>query len=303
MNIVTTRAILNQYETDNAGTKANLYRFLSAGKLAHTGKMLILPVDQGFEHGPERSFAMNSEAYDPQYHFQLAIDAGLSGYAAPLGMLECGADRFAGQIPLILKLNSNNSLSCAADQAITGSVDEAIRLGCGAIGFTIYPGSNCNLAMFEEIAEITKEAKAKGLAVVVWSYPRGEGIVKDLETAVDLVSYAAHIACLLGAHIIKVKPPKDGFLDSKAKDAFVKNGIKTSTLAERIAVVKRSCFNGRRIVIFSGGESKNDADLYEEISQIHQGGGNGSIIGRNTFQRPRNEAIDMLGKIIEIYRK
>src|SRR5271155_284386 len=137
------KTILSHYESDNPGTKANLARILMHGRLGGTGKVVILPVDQGFEHGPARSFAANPPAYDPHYHFQLAIDAGLSAYAAPLGMIEAGADTFAGQIPTILKLNSANSLSRLkedADQAVTGSVGDALRLGCSAIGFTIYPG-------------------------------------------------------------------------------------------------------------------------------------------------------------------
>src|SRR5690606_18668862 len=126
---------------DNPGTKANLVRILMTGKLAGTGKMVILPVDQGFEHGPARSFAPNPAAYDPHYHFQLAIDAGLNAFATPLGMIEAGADTFAGQIPLILKVNSSNSWAQEKDQTIYGSVDDALRLGCSAIGYTIYPGS------------------------------------------------------------------------------------------------------------------------------------------------------------------
>lgn len=298
--------ILEHYESDNAGTKANLVRFLMSGKLGGTGKMVILPVDQGFEHGPDRSFAMNKEAYDPHYHFKLAIDAGLSGYAAPLGMIEAGADTFAGQIPLILKMNSNNSLMSSqanTNQAITASVDDALRLGCSAIGFTIYPASDNSFEMFEEISGMIEEAKARGLATVVWSYPRGGELPKEHETSIDVVSYAAHIACLLGAHIVKVKPPKNTIFDKKSGEAFEKGHIKTLSLSDRIAVIKQACFNGRRIVIFSGGEAKKDDDILSEIKEIANGGGNGSIIGRNTFQRPRNEALKLLSNVIDIYKK
>ena len=179
---------------------------LMNGKLGGTGKMIILPVDQGFEHGPARSFAPNPPAYDPHYHYQLAIDAGLNAYAAPLGMIEAGAGTFAGQIPTILKVNSANSLIPSQglkDQAIYGSVDDALRLGCSAIGFTIYPGSLAGLEMMEEISAMAEEAKAKGLAVVIWSYPRGEALTKAGELAMDVSAYAAQMAALLGAHIIK----------------------------------------------------------------------------------------------------
>ena len=276
-----------------------------SGKLGGTGKLVILPVDQGFEHGPARSFAKNTPAYDPHYHFKLAIDAGLSAFAAPLGMLESGADTFAGQIPLIMKINSSNSLSkenIAPSQALTGSVSEAIRLGCSAIGFTIYPGSEMALDMISEIQEIAVEAKDAGLAVVVWSYPRGGNISKEGETAIDIVSYAAHMAALVGAHIIKVKPPTSYIEQDEAKKVYETENIPIVTLSDRIKHVVQSCFNGKRLVVFSGGSAKNKESLLEEIKDLHIGGASGSIIGRNSFQRPYNEALELLKQIIKIYK-
>src|SRR5206468_12203656 len=167
------REILSWYGSDNPGTLANLARLMNHGRLAGSGRFVILPVDQGFEHGPARSFAANPAAYVPHYHFQLAIDAGLSAYASVLGMIEAGADTFAGQIPLILKLNSSNSLATTKDQAVTASVHDALRLGCAAIGFTIYPASDYAFEQMEEIRSLAREAKSHGLAVVIWSYPRG----------------------------------------------------------------------------------------------------------------------------------
>ena len=299
------KRILSYYESDNPGVKANLARILMAGKLGGTGKLVILPVDQGFEHGPARSFAKNSPAYDPHYHFKLAIDAGLSAFAAPLGMLEAGADTFAGQIPLIMKVNSSNSLSnekTAPSQALTGSVSEAIRLGCSAVGFTIYPGSEMALEMISDIQEIAVEAKDAGLAVVVWSYPRGGNISKDGETAIDIVSYAAHIAALAGAHIIKVKPPTSYIEQDEAKKVYLSENIPIASLNERIKHVVQSCFNGKRLVVFSGGSSKDKESLLEEIKELYLGGASGSIIGRNSFQRPYAEAIALLNQIIDIYK-
>jgi class I fructose-bisphosphate aldolase len=294
------KKILSHYESDNPGTKGNLARILMEGKLGGTGKLVILPVDQGFEHGPARSFAPNPAAYDPHYHFQLAIDAGLSAYAAPLGMIEAGADTFAGAIPTILKVNSSNSLATDKNQAMTGSVNDALRLGCAAIGFTIYPGSEFAFDLMEEIRELAEEAKSAGLAVVIWSYPRGPNLDKKGETAFDICAYAAHMAALLGAHIIKVKPPTDVVFLEAAKKSYA--NVDGSTMAKRVEHVVQSCFGGRRIVVFSGGESKDLDGLYEEIRQLRDGGANGSIIGRNTFQRPREEALAMLNKIIEIYQ-
>ena len=297
--------ILNQYESDNPGVKTNLARILMSGKLGGTGKLVILPVDQGFEHGPARSFAKNIEAYDPHYHFQLAIDAGLSAFAAPMGMLEAGADTFAGQIPLIMKTNSSNSLSREQDapnQAITGSVREAIRLGCSAVGFTIYPGSDDALDMISDVQEMAAEAKDAGLAVVIWSYPRGGDISKEGETAIDIVAYAAHMAALIGAHIIKVKPPTSHIELTEAKKVYSLEKIPIGTLTNRIEHIVQSCFKGKRLVVFSGGASKNKQGLLNEIKDLYKGGASGSIIGRNSFQRPHKEALDLLNEVTDIYK-
>jgi fructose-bisphosphate aldolase, class I len=294
------RKILSHYESDNPGTKANLARILMQGRLGGTGHLVILPVDQGFEHGPARSFAANPPAYDPHYHFQLAVDAGLSAYASVLGMIEAGAHTFAGQIPLILKLNSSNSLATTKDQAVTGSVRDALRLGCSAIGFTIYPAADHAFEQMEEIRALAEEAKAHGLAVVIWSYPRG-ALSKEGETALDVTDYAAHMAALLGAHIIKVKLPTAHLEQAEAKKVYEKEKIDGSTLAKRVAHVVQSSFAGKRIVVFSGGPAKDVAGIYDEARAIRDGGANGSIIGRNTFQRPRTEALAMLDEIIKIY--
>ncbi len=296
----TVQKILSNYESDSPGVKANLHRILMQGRLGGTGKLVILPVDQGFEHGPARSFSVNPAAYDPHYHYQLAIDAGLSAFAAPLGMLEAGAATFAGQIPTILKVNSSNSWAAGVNSALTGSVDDALRLGCSAIGFTIYPGSDDCFDMMEEIRDMAAEAKSVGIATVIWSYPRGGGLPKSGELALDVGAYAAHMAALLGAHIIKVKLPSDHIEQADAKKAY--EGFDGSTQAKRVAHVVQSCFAGRRIVVFSGGAAKGADAVYQDARDIRDGGGNGSIIGRNTFQRERGEALAMLDKIIAIYK-
>jgi class I fructose-bisphosphate aldolase len=297
------KEILSWYSSDCPGTLTNLARLLGHGKLGGTGKLVILPVDQGFEHGPARSFAPNPAGYDPDYHFQLAIDAGCNAYAAPLGFIEAGAAKFAGQIPTILKLNNSDSLA-KVDQpisAITGSVDEALRLGCSAVGYTIYPGSGARNRQYEDLRAITEEAKRKGLVVVVWSYPRGAGVSKDGETATDIAGYAAQISAQLGAHIIKVKPPKDLVEGAEAKKVFEKYAIPTKTLPERVRHVVQSAFNGKRIVIFSGGEAKGTEEVLAEIRGLKEGGSFGSIMGRNAFQRPRAEALKLLDEVMKIY--
>jgi class I fructose-bisphosphate aldolase len=295
--------ILGWYGSDNPGTKANLARLLGHGRLAGTGRLVILPVDQGFEHGPARSFAPNPVGYNPLYHFQLAIEAGCNAYAAPLGFLEAGADQYAGAIPTILKLNNHDVLHDEKDPlpAVTGSVRDALRLGCSAIGFTIYPGSSHCTAMYQQLRDIAEEAKANGLAVVVWSYPRGSALSKQGETAIDVVAYAAQIAAQLGAHVIKVKLPTDFLEQDAAKKVYESEQIPIKTLSERVRHVVQSAFAGRRIVIFSGGAKSEDKNVYEEARAIRDGGGFGSIIGRNSFQRPQADAVKFLRTVIGIY--
>ncbi|HYC00278.1 MAG TPA: class I fructose-bisphosphate aldolase [Candidatus Limnocylindrales bacterium] len=298
------REILSWYAGENPGVLSNLARIMNTGRLAGTGRFVILPVDQGFEHGPARSFAPNPDAYDPRYHFQLALDAGCNAYAAPLGFIEGAAAEYAGEIPLILKVNNHDSLSPDGTDpvmSVTASVKDALRLGCSAIGYTIYPASAQFRVMYEELAELTREAKANGLAVVVWSYPRGSGISKEGETAVDVCAYAAQIAALLGANIVKVKPPTAHVEQAEAKKVYEKEQIPIGTLAERVRHVVQSCFGGRRIVIFSGGAKGADEKVFEECRGIREGGGFGSIIGRNSFQRRKPEALQFLGEVMKIY--
>ena len=299
------REILSWYSSENPGVKANLARMMNTGRLAGTGKFVILPVDQGFEHGPARSFAPNPAGYDPRYHVELAIEAGCNAYAAPLGFIEHVASDYAGDIPLILKLNNSDILSKGHEpcSAITGSVEDALRLGCAAIGYTIYPGSGARNEQYEALRELILEAKAVGLPSVVWSYPRGAGLTKEGETAVDVAGYAAQIAAQLGAHIIKVKPPKKHLEVKEAAAAFEKNGIAIETLADRVKEVVRSAFNGRRIVIFSGGEAKGTEEVLKEVAEIAAGGASGSIMGRNAFQRPKKDAIKLLHDVMDLFAK
>ena len=296
--------ILKNYGGDNPGTIANLARMLNHGYLSGTGKMVIFPVDQGFEHGPAASFSINPPAYDPAYHFQLAIEAGCNAYSAPFGFLDSCAREFAGQIPLILKANNSDSLYKDPKSplpAITSGVEEALKLGCSAIGLTIYPGSGDRVSMYESVAKIGREARKAGLALVIWSYPRGGDLSKKGETALDVVAYSAQIACQLGAHIIKVKPPTDFF--EKQEKIYQESKTKTNNLSERVSHIIQSAFNGKRIVIFSGGPAKGETEVLNEIESLAKGGSFGSIIGRNVFQRPKGAALQLLKQIMDTYKK
>ncbi|MGD1084954.1 MAG: class I fructose-bisphosphate aldolase [Verrucomicrobiota bacterium] len=297
------KEILSWYGSDNPGTLTNLARLLNHGKLGGTGKLVILPVDQGFEHGPARSFAVNPPGYDPRYHCELAVASGCNAYAAPLGAIEAAAREFAGEIPLILKINNHDVLLDEKDplSAITSGVDEALRLGCVAVGFTIYPGSAHRVEMYQQLREATARAKQAGLAVVVWSYPRGSGLSKEGETALDVCGYAAQIAAQLGAHVIKVKLPSAHLEQDAARKVYEKEKVPAATLAERVRHIVQCAFAGRRIVIFSGGAMVSDDAVFQEVTAIRDGGGFGSIIGRNSFQRKRQQALEFLGKIMQIY--
>ncbi len=297
------REVLSWYGADNIGVLTNLARILNHGRLRGTGKMVILPVDQGFEHGPARSFAMNPDGYDPAYHMELAIESGCNAYAAPLGALESCARDYAGEIPLILKMNQSDSLytSKTPISAVTASIDEALRLGCVGIGFTIYPGSAHRKEMYEEIALAAREARKAGLVVVIWSYPRGEQLSKEGETAIDVVAYAAHIAAQLGAHIIKVKPPTAHIEQEAARKVYHDIGIRVESLSDRVRHVVNSAFNGKRIVLFSGGESRRTEELLRDINDLARGGAFGSIMGRNSFQRPKAEAIQLLNDVMDAF--
>lgn len=292
--------ILANYAGESPGVIGNLRRLLEHGRLGGTGKMVILPVDQGFEHGPARSFAPNPAGYDPRYHAQLALETGCAGYAAPLGFIEAIAHDYAGRLPLILKVNNSDSLGGPDSpcSALTSSVQDALRLGCSAIGYTIYPGSKYRNRMYQDLRDLIREARSVGLPTIVWAYARGQ-MPKEAETALDVIAYSAHVACQLGAHIVKVKPPTDVVWQEAAKPHY--ENIPHAALEERVRHVVQCCFEGKRIVIFSGGAAKGREAVLEEIRAIAAGGGNGSIVGRNAFQRSPEEGAKLLAEIMDIY--
>jgi len=274
------------------------------GTLRGTGKLVILPVDQGFEHGALRSFGPNPPSYDPHYHFSLAIESGCNAYAAPYGQLAASHGDFIGEIPVIVKINNSDSLYQSKNPipAVTCSIKDAVKIGATAVGFTIYPGSAHVKQMYQEIRELTEEAKSYGLPVIIWSYPRGEQTSKDGETAIDVIAYGAQIACQLGAHIVKVKPPTAYIEQDAARKVFESHKIKVDTMTDRVKHVVQCCFNGRRIVIFSGGVTKGDSEIIDEAREMNNGGGFGAIMGRNAFQRPKAEGLKLLKEVMTIYK-
>ncbi|MBL0725400.1 MAG: class I fructose-bisphosphate aldolase [Alphaproteobacteria bacterium] len=314
----------------------NLYNILLGGPVnVKKPRIIILPVDQGFEHGPHRSFEKNKKGFDPLYLYKLASYNHLSAFAAPLGMLQLLRSNLLShdnlnpndaplgfRVPLVLKINSNDYFTaCDVDtdpsQAIIATVDDAVTLGCAGIGVTIYPGSKNFQHMLEKLTPIIKEAKEKGLVVIVWAYPRGSCLNRSnnemqksaAPNALDVVSYAAHIACLIGAHIVKVKIPSEK--KTYWNDVMLSNELKELSHSERsdrnkfcIREIKKSCFDGRRIVIFSGGTYvKSNNEILDSVRDVNHEDGNGSIIGRNVFQREWKEACGLTREIIELYSK
>ena len=224
--------------------------------------------------------------------------------AAPLGFLEASVAKYGDQIPTILKVNSANLISTpplTPTQAQTSCVQDALRLGCAGIGLTLYPGSPAMFEMIEAARPIIHEAKEAGLAVIVWSYPRGD-ISKQGETSLDVIAYGVHMACQLGAHIVKSKTPSDFVEQPAVADIYKDHSVKTDSLADRVSHVRQCAFDDRRLVIYSGGAAKEVSQVLDEVKAIHEGGGYGSIIGRNCFQRPRDEALAMMRGMLDIYK-
>jgi class I fructose-bisphosphate aldolase len=297
------KKFLTGLEGDNVGTKTNLARLLTEGRLGGSGSIIALAVDQGFSDGPALSFAQNPRSYDPHYHFQLAVDGQVSALAAPLGVLESGADTFAGTVPLILKMNSPGTQSTHYTQGISGgitaSVSDALRLGCAAIGCTVSSESDSS---YEEIRALIEEAKASGLAVIIWSHPVGGNFSVEGETALDTVAHGAHMAALLGAHMVCVKVPTNHLEDQERKLFYAKHGISMHTVSDRVRHVRQACFNGRRMVLFSLSDKESDEEMLEEIRGIRDGGANGCILGRVSFQRPFDDGLEMLDQVIKVYQ-
>jgi class I fructose-bisphosphate aldolase len=305
------KQILANYEGELPGVRQKLATIFMNGALAGSGRLVFLATDQGFEHGPV-TFFKNPAGFSPHYHFSLAKESGVSAYVAPLDWLRAGVDSFLGEVPLILKLNHSSRLfPDEPDQACVASVQDALDLGCVGVGFSVYPGSEAFPRQLEDLREVVASARECGMFTVVWAYPRGSKVSSALpffrdgnggwkpERALNAIAYSAHMACLAGAHIVKVNLPGNFFLSKEAGDAY--ESIQTEVLKDRVRHIVDCCFAGRRIVLFSGGPLKDAAELLSEVRDIRDGSGHGSIIGRNIFQRPKDEAIQLIGEIMQEY--
>ncbi len=282
----------------------NLLRIFNHGRIGGTGKLMILPIDQILEHGPGRAFEPNPVMYDPLEQAQFAVDGGFNAYAAPLGSIERGFEVLARHnVPTILKVNSHTLMipdDANPKPSVHSWVDDAVRLGCEAVGFTLYPGSIHSNEMEQQAKELIADARKAGLVTVLWVYPRGEGLIKGQERAVDVIAYGVALGVSLGAHIVKVKLPLDGYGIKSNQEMGIYNEVNTKTLKNRVALVMKAAYNGHRIVIHSGGDFADAETLEEEIKALRDGGAFGTIMGRNAFQRPKVEALDLISDLQDI---
>lgn len=297
--------ILSWYQhTNTSQQQENLARILNHGRIGGTGKLMILPIDQILEHGPGRAFELNPVMYDPLEQAQFAVDGGFNAFAAPLGSLERGYEVLAKHnVPTILKVNSHTLMIPDNENpkpSIHSWVDDAVRLGCSAVGFTLYPGSLHSNDMEQQARELIADARKAGLITILWVYPRGAGLIKGQERAVDVIAYGVALGVSLGAQIIKVKLPIDGYGIASNKEMGIYDKVPTETLTDRIKLVMKAAYNGHRIVIHSGGDFANAATLADEMRAIRDGGAFGSIMGRNAFQRPREQALDLITNLQDV---
>lgn len=278
--------------TLNAGKKARLYRLLYGAGPAN-GTLMILPIDQGLEHGP-RDFLEAPESLDPGFQFRLALDGHFSAIACQIGLAEKFYPEYAGQVPLILKLNGKTEIPSDNEplSPLTASVEDAVRLGADAVGYTLYVGSPRQDEDFAQFRQIRTEAERFGMPVIVWSYPRGAAIeAKGGKNTVYAIDYAARAAQELGADVIKVNVPNVEADLSQAPKAYQREW----TLDAALSQIIRS--GGRSLVIFAGGEKASEEETLAKARQCMDSGATGLIFGRTVWQRSYHDAMTLAEEI------
>jgi fructose-bisphosphate aldolase, class I len=281
------------------GKKARLRRMLY-GHGPGGGTLLILPIDQGLEHGPVDFFA-NPDSLDPRYQYELARDGRFSAIALHIGLAEKYFHEYAGEVPLILKLNGKTSIppDGEAFSALTGTVEDAVRLGAEAVGYTVYVGSPAQDRDFRQLLDVRRDADRFGLPLIVWAYPRGEFVAKKGgRESLYAVDYAARVALELGADIVKVNYPV-----ASQKDAESPAPYNTLRLSPEEAFHKVVQSAGRALVLVSGGEKVSDAELLTKVRSSMDAGATGIIFGRNMWQRPREEALRLTRELHAVFRE
>ena len=290
----------------------NLARIRNTGRLAGTGYMSILPVDQGIEHSAAASFAPNPEYFDPENIVKLAIEGGCSAVASTLGVLGIVSRKFAHKIPFVVKLNHNELLTYPNkfDQIYFGSVRQAYDLGAAAIGATIYFGSAESTRQIEETTEAFELAHELGMVTILWCYLRNESFKadKDYHTSADLTGQANHIGVTIEADIIKQKLPTNNGGFKAIKFGKTNDKVYSELTTENPIDLTRyqlaNCYMGRAGLINSGGASSGESDFSEAIETAvinKRAGGSGLICGRKAFQRPMKDGIELLHAIQDVY--
>lgn len=281
------------------GKRARLYRLLYEHGPGN-GTMLLLPIDQGLEHGPVDFFA-NPEALNPEYQARLALEGGYSGIVFHIGLAEKYMPRFAGKVPLVLKLNGKTNIP-PDDEAFspqTATVEDAVRLGADAVGYTLYVGSPAQDQDFIQFMQIRAEAERFGMPVIVWAYPRGWAVEeKGGRDSLYAVDYAARVADELGADVVKLNVPD--FEPEKNQASPKPYNTLHLDYAQAVRKVVESA--GKTMVLFSGGSKMGDEDLLEKARICMEAGATGLIFGRNMWQRPYHEGLALTAKIKEIMR-
>ncbi len=284
----------------STGKRTRLHRLLYKYGPAN-GTLLMLPIDQGLEHGP-RDFFPNPAAKDPSFQLRLAKEGGFSGIVFQIGLAEKYMNEYAGQVPLVLKLNGKTEIP-SDKQPISpniATVEDAVRLGADAVGYTLYVGSPLQADDFGQFREVREDAERYGMPIIVWAYPRGEAIdAKGGRDSLYAVDYAARVANELGADIVKVNVPK---IDPE-KDAAAPKPYNTLHVSREEAVRMVVESAGRTLVLFSGGEMQGDEDVIEKARIAMAGGATGVIFGRNVWQRPYDEALKLSAQIRDMMRE
>jgi fructose-bisphosphate aldolase, class I len=283
-------------ETLAPGKRARLRRLLFEFGPGN-GTLMLLPIDQGIEHGP-RDFFPNPASKDPDYQFRLAAEAGYSALACQIGMATKYYPDYAGQVPLILKVNGKTDIPSAAHafSSCNASVEDAVRLGADAVGYTLYVGSPRQDVDLHQLKGVREDCERYGMPLVIWAYPRGRDIEKKGgQNSFYAIDYAARLAMEMGADIVKLNMPK---IDAdKDKDAPAPYNEMQVDEAEAIRQCVESA--GRSLVVLSGGSRVDDETVLGHTREIMEAGGSGVIFGRNVWQREWNDALEIIAQIKE----
>lgn len=282
------------------GKRARLHRLLYQYGPAN-GTLMFLPIDQGLEHGP-RDFFANPPAKDPEFQLRLAKEGKFSGIVFQVGIAEKYMERYAGTVPLVLKLNGKTEIPPDRQpiSPLIATVHDAVRLGADAVGYTLYVGSPLQAEDFAQFRQVREDAERFGMPVIVWAYPRGEAIeAKGGRDSLYAVDYAARVAAELGAEIVKINVPK---LNTDKDGAAAKpyNSLSVSREAATRMVVESA---GRALVLFSGGEMEGDGDIVEKARLVMEAGATGLIFGRNMWQRPFDQGLALAQQMHDMLKQ